>query len=61
MTPRDLIALTGLSQVEAARVVNVPLRTVQSWCSTNRMPEPARKIFVLIAADPSLLERVRAA
>lgn len=61
MTTRDLIASAGLSQSEAARIVNVPLRTIQSWCSTERMPEPARKIFVLMAADPSLVERVRAA
>lgn len=62
MTTRDLIASTGLSQSEAARVLHVPLRTLQAWCSGERRPsEPTRKLLSLMASDPSLIERVRAA
>lgn len=62
MTPRDLIASTGLSQSDAARTLGVPLRTLQGWVlDERRMPEYVRRVLVVMRDDPALIERLRRA
>lgn len=62
MTPRDLIAATGLSQSDAARALGVPLRTLQGWVlGERRLPEHVRRVLVLMQHDSRLAERLRGA
>ena len=59
-TSPDLIhaalASTGLSQVALAQALGVDPSTLRRWLSSARaMPEPVRRLLVLLAAQPELV------
>lgn len=61
MTPqtfRDQLDRLGLSQLEAARWLDVDARTVRRWCDTSggpnvrEVPPPVRRLLALAEAVP---------
>lgn len=47
---RDLLAALGLTQTECSRRYEIPLRTIQNWCSgspdAHREPPPYVKLMM---------------
>lgn len=53
---RAALASTGLSQVALAQALGVDPRTLRRWLAgDSEVPEPVRRVCVLLAADPSLV------
>jgi DNA-binding transcriptional regulator YiaG len=64
MTPADLraaLARLGLTQAGAAHLLGVDARTMRRWLAgTREMPEPARRLLVMLDL-PEVRQRLSAA
>lgn len=51
--PRQIREAAGLSQAEFARLIGVPVKTLQNWEQKRTRPTgPARALLKIVAADP---------